>query len=398
MKKRLSAWLLSAALVFSLLPAARAADTVLTVRTPQTVPKAGESFEVSVEISGNPGLCVAQFTLDYDKDELECTEATMGEVTADMLGVTNPRADTGAILAAASLEPAEGDGKLGTFKFRAKRDVSALSFRLTDVMLIDANEASVSFTVNGAEVTESRPASSSGSSGSSGSASQGTAFAPSGSGTQTGSGAAATGESSQTAAGESAAQPASGTAQQTAVTYPDVDANGWAAEWIAKASQRGLFQGDEKGNFRPNDRISRGDFVLVLWRMAGQPEPAAAAPFADVPADKYYAKAVAWASEQGYVNGKGSGFAPQDSLTRQEAMKILFGYAGAKSGMELMLTDIYDSTFADSGEIASWAKPAMYWAYYEGIIGGMSATELAPQGTATRAQLAKILVGYLEKQ
>lgn len=78
-------------------------------------------------------------------------------------------------------------------------------------------------------------------------------------------------------------------------------------------------------------------------------------------------------------------------------MAILFRYSGASSGAELMLTGIYDGQFSDSGQIASYAKDAMYWAVYNGYINGTSATTLSPNGLATRAQLAKILVEYLEK-
>ena len=78
-------------------------------------------------------------------------------------------------------------------------------------------------------------------------------------------------------------------------------------------------------------------------------------------------------------------------------MKILFFLAGGVSGGETMLTSIYDDTFTDSGEIASWAKQAMYWGVYQELISGTTATTLSPAGTATRAQLAKILVSYVDK-
>ena len=196
--------------------------------------------------------------------------------------------------------------------------------------------------------------------------------------------------------GTAAEQP-TGDGEAIATLFGDT-AGHWGAEWIAKAVEKGLFYGDDKGNFNPDRNISRGDYVLVLYRMAGEPEVTETASFADVDPNAYYAKAIAWAYGKGYVNGKGSGFDPTGSLTRQEAMKILFAYAGSPTGMEVMLGTTYDSAFADSGEIAGWAKPAMYWAYYHEIIGGMSADTLGPTATATRAQLAKILVGYMEKQ
>ena len=109
---------------------------------------------------------------------------------------------------------------------------------------------------------------------------------------------------------------------------------------------------------------------------------------------------MAWASEKGYVNGYPDGtFRPNDSLTREQAMKILFGYNGGVSGQELMYTSVYNTGFADSDSISSWAKSAMYWAYYHELISGTSTgtPTLSPRKTATRAEIAKILVLYAEE-
>ncbi len=74
-----------------------------------------------------------------------------------------------------------------------------------------------------------------------------------------------------------------------------------------------------------------------------------------------------------------------------------YGYSGGQSGMEMMFTETYDDAFTDSGSIASWAKPAVYWAYYHELISGTSSTTITPTGLASRGQLAKILVNYSEK-
>ena len=170
----------------------------------------------------------------------------------------------------------------------------------------------------------------------------------------------------------------------------------WGESFVQQAVEMGLFTGYPDGTFKPDDTISRADFVTVLWRSAGSPEPKTAAPFADVPANAYYAKAVAWAKENGYVDGTGATtFAPADALQRQAAMKILFCYNGAQSGLELLLTSAYDAAFTDSGMIASWAKAPLYWAYYNDIISGVGGDCLSPTTSVTRAQMAKILVNYL---
>jgi len=78
-------------------------------------------------------------------------------------------------------------------------------------------------------------------------------------------------------------------------------------------------------------------------------------------------------------------------------MKILFGYAGGRSGLETMFSDTYDESFNDSTKVANWAKAPMYWAVYNNIISGMDGG-LNPEGATTRAQMSKILVEYLNKE
>jgi hypothetical protein len=133
--------------------------------------------------------------------------------------------------------------------------------------------------------------------------------------------------------------------------------------------------------------------------MSGSPTVDTTTPFGDI-SDQIpeFQSAIAWGYANGYVNGKSERvFDPNGKITRQEALKILYYYAGGKSGMEQMFTAIYDANYTDSSQVASWAKAPMYWGVYNEIISGTSAATLSPEGTATRAQVAKILVNYLEK-
>ena len=368
MRRKVLSLGLALALALSLLTTAFAAGTTLTVKTPSTIPKAGEEFTVTVEISGNPGLAALSITVSYDKTVAECTQIKIGNVLSGAMTASNPDASDGARISAASATDLTGDGEVAELRFKMSKDGDP-SIAVEKAKLNRADGSTVDCTVEGAAVQKPQTTSST--------------------------------SASSTTPATSIAQttPVEGAAGGTATAFPDAVGH-WGEAWIVKAAERGLFSGDDKGNFLPNKDISRGDYVLVLWRMAGKPEPSGASPFSDVTEKDYYAKAVAWAYEKGYVNGKGSGFAPKDSLTRQEAMKILFGYAGSPSGMEMMFAAEYDKAFADSEQIASWAKNAMYWAYYQGIINGVSTTEkkLGPTMTATRAQLAKILVEYMDKQ
>ncbi len=179
--------------------------------------------------------------------------------------------------------------------------------------------------------------------------------------------------------------------------FSDIEGH-WAEDFIIKAAELGLFTGFEDGTFRPDEPVTRSQFVTVMWRLAGSPTAAEAAPFPDVPEQRWYSNAVAWAYAGGFISGRADGtFDPRGSITRQEAVKILFDFNGGIPGMEVMFTGLYDEGFADSDQIADWAKPAMYWGFFNGIIHEKNtASTLCPADTATRAELARSLVTYIE--
>ncbi len=167
----------------------------------------------------------------------------------------------------------------------------------------------------------------------------------------------------------------------------------WAEDVILEAVYAGLFNGDGKDTFGPDKPITRAQAITVLYRMEGEPEVAASSVFTDVPETQYYAKAVAWAAENGIVNGATpSTFEPDEMITREQLAAILFRYAGYK---ELDLTAEADlSAYEDADTISSYAKDAFVWAVANGLINGDSETTLSPQGTATRAEAAALLVRF----
>ena len=175
----------------------------------------------------------------------------------------------------------------------------------------------------------------------------------------------------------------------------------WAESFIDDAANRGLIQGYQ-GLYRPNDTMTRAEFVTILWRASGEPKPAKAASFTDLKQD-WYKDAVAWAEENSVVNGIGDGkFDPTGSVTREQLVTILHRMAGTPTGMEAMFTGVYDSTYSDSAKIGSWAKAAMYWSIYNEIFCGQESVAigntLAPKEPANRAQIAVMITRYLDKQ
>lgn len=178
-------------------------------------------------------------------------------------------------------------------------------------------------------------------------------------------------------------------------SFTDVRTNDWFAGAVEYVVNNGLFSGVSDTSFAPNEPVTRGMLVTVLWRAAGEPSASASA-FADVPADAWYAKAVAWANVNGIVQGyDASTFAPDDRITREQLAAIFQRYAGFK-GMETSgRGDL--SQFGDTGALSNWAQEGVSWAVGAGLISGKGDGVLDPQGATTRAEAAVILQRFLEK-
>ena len=338
---------------------AYAAGTSLKIDAPASLPAVGETFTVKVDISGNPGLCAAQYTLAFDKTVVTCVSASVGDVLKGTLSAANPDAADGAIVAAAATSPAKGDGSIGVFTFKVLKS-GETGFTLKDAVFSDANGASISTNVPAADSSQK----------------------PSGT------------EKPEQPKGDEPAAP-SNPGENAGQTFLDVPKFFWGYESIERAAQLGYVNGVGGGKFEPNRQLTRAEFVTMLYRMADKPAANTAAGFTDVPQNAWYRDALNWAAEKGYVNGTGANtFSPDGKITRQEVVTILFRYSGSQSGAETMFTATYDSQFTDSGAIAPWAKTAMYWAIYNGVVNGTSPTTVSPTATATRAEVAAIFVRY----
>ncbi len=178
--------------------------------------------------------------------------------------------------------------------------------------------------------------------------------------------------------------------------FSDVSANAWYASAVQYAVEHGLMAGVGNGRFGPEEPMTRAMLVTVLWRYAGRPE-AGENPFTDVPAGQWYTENVTWAAENGVVSGVGNGrFAPNGNITREQMASILFRYAKL-TGLDTSKRGEL-AGFPDEGQVSSWAREALSWAVGEGIISGTAEggrTILKPQGNATRAQVASILMRFI---
>lgn len=180
--------------------------------------------------------------------------------------------------------------------------------------------------------------------------------------------------------------------------FTDLDADAWYHEGVDYALTNGLMNGVGSGKFEPDGQLTRAQLVTVLYRAAGEPDTGKQVnPFTDVADDAWYTKAVIWAANNGIVNGVAKNtFAPDDSITREQIAAMLYRYAGAEAAKEDKL-----SAFPDAAKVSDWAKEALNWAVASGLINGVAdangTANLEPQATATRAQIATILMRWLEK-
>ena len=165
----------------------------------------------------------------------------------------------------------------------------------------------------------------------------------------------------------------------------------WAYNAIAYAYEKGLMAGTTKTTFSPDVATTRGMVVTILWRQAGAPVADYALDFTDVASDAYYAEAVRWAVSQGVAAGYGNGrFGPDDPITREQFAAILYRCAGSPAIPDRVLD------FIDAEQISPYAEDTLRWAVSEGLISGKGGGILDPQGEASRAQTAAMLMRYYQ--
>ncbi len=381
MKRLLAAIMAALSVLLLSIPTTATNEGVkLLIETKEDVIDTLDVLIVTIRISENLGFCRLELSLRYDKTLLTYLETAVGELFLGDVVEECSDGDSGVKLLAASTTPIIGDGVLWTISFTVQEAAAQYEIRLADVKVYDESSQEIPFWTEPLFVK--------GVAGSNGLFKELEGATDDGIDEHESSAQSEVGDNSYDEFGSDAA---------LAVSFPDVQGH-WG-DWYAKrAVALGLLTGFEDGCFHPNEAVTRGQFVTLLWNMAGKPFEEVPAPFKDVPEEKEYCGAIAWAYAQGYIKGRSNEiFDPDSGITRQEAIKILFAFTGGVSGMEMVFTSIYDDGFIDSDQLAEWAKPAMYWSYYNGIINGKNTTTtLCPLDIATRVELAKVLVIFSE--
>lgn len=180
------------------------------------------------------------------------------------------------------------------------------------------------------------------------------------------------------------------------ISFLDAKESDWFYEAVSYAVENGLMSGMSEDIFAPNTPLTREMLAVVLYNVEGQPESTGVNPFTDVKADMWYTDAILWANANGIVAGYDNGaYGVGDLITREQFAAILYRYAQFK-GYDTTQGGMAVREFSDYENISDYARPAMAWAVNAGIMGGMDDSTLMPQGKATRAEAATMLMNFCE--
>ena len=181
--------------------------------------------------------------------------------------------------------------------------------------------------------------------------------------------------------------------------FADVPAGAWYEEGVRYAYTSGLMNGTGDGTFAPDTTTSRAMIATILWRMAGSPVVNFSLDFSDVSQGQWYTEAVRWAASEGIAGGYGNGlFGTSDPITREQFATMLWRYARTQGCDVSIGEDTNILSYTDAAELSEYAVSAMQWAVGAGIVNGTGdGSTLAPQGSATRAQAAVMLMRFCNR-
>ena len=175
--------------------------------------------------------------------------------------------------------------------------------------------------------------------------------------------------------------------------FADVAASQWYYNAVNYVSEKGIMNGIGGNLFAPAQYVTRAMVAQVLYNMEGRPAVTTSAGFTDVNSSNWYAPAVNWAAATGLVDGYGNGrFGGNDNVTREQMVVILYRYAQYKGYNTMASASL--TGYADAASASSWAGQGLSWGVGAGVINGKSSTQLDPLGTATRAEIAQIMMNF----
>ena len=176
--------------------------------------------------------------------------------------------------------------------------------------------------------------------------------------------------------------------------FRDVSKNVWYYNSVKYCYDNGIIMGTTEETFSPNNNLTRGNLVTILWRMEGSPKVSGSLSFPDVKETDYFYEAVKWAEKTGVVHGYDTGkFGPNNNISREQLATILNNYAKYKKKDTKAQADL--TKFTDNKKISSYAREGVAWAVAKKVMSGkVNGTMVDPQGMASRAEAAAMIQNY----
>ena len=177
--------------------------------------------------------------------------------------------------------------------------------------------------------------------------------------------------------------------------FTDADPTAWYHDGVHYVLENSIMSGYNRITFAPNDTTTRAMMAQILWNMEGKPASNYTMSYTDVDGEAWYTEAVRWATAEKIMSGYGGGkFGPGDAMTREQLVTIMYRYAQYK-GVDVSIGDDTNIlSYDDALTVSEFAIPAMQWAVGSGAVGGRTNTTLNPKDTATRAEIATIIMRY----
>ena len=171
--------------------------------------------------------------------------------------------------------------------------------------------------------------------------------------------------------------------------FMDISESDWYFDAVKFVNRNRLMNGVGNGSFAPNTHLSRAMFAQILYNKAERPSTTNNNIFSDVPNGVWFTDAIVWATANNIVNGYNGQFKPNDPITREQLVLMLWRYEGQPTSQSTLLG------YVDASDISDYALDAMCWAVKNGVIKGKGNGILDPKGFATRAETAQILMNHL---
>ena len=189
-------------------------------------------------------------------------------------------------------------------------------------------------------------------------------------------------------------KPCDGGADCPSRSFTDLGSVGtWYHEAVDYVLRNDLMGGYGNGTFGPNNNLTRAQFAQILFNKEGRPVVNYLLQYGDVAEGAWYTEAIRWATSRGIVGGYGNGmFGPNDNITREQLAVMLWRYAGSPAATDKELH------FTDADKASGYALEALRWAVENGVMIGKGNGQLAPQGLATRGQVAQMLMNFLKNR